>query len=292
MELLNALGYVLGSSALLWLILGVGSGIFVGAVPGLGGGMLIALVMPLTFYMNSTVALVMMIGMYVGSVSGGLISATLLRMPGTPSSIMTIFDGYPMAQRGEAGRALGLSIGSSLVGGVIAGIFLVLLSPPLSIWALTFGPWEYFSMVLMALVLIASIAQGSMIKGLLAGTLGVISALPGLSASDGQLRLTFGFHAVDGGFSLLPVLLGVFVVSQIVEDTININRKPVVSDNARLVFPSIQGMAGVFTQYGALRLRRDLDRNPARGGRQYFVHGGLRPGQDLFQNPGQIRHRP
>lgn len=123
--LANALFYIFTPEAFLWLLLGVSSGIFVGAVPGLGGGMLITLVLPLTFHMDSTVALVMMIGMYVGSVSGGLISATLLRMPGTPSSIITTFDGYPMAQNGEPGRALGLGIGSSLIGGLIAGFFLL-----------------------------------------------------------------------------------------------------------------------------------------------------------------------
>ena len=150
-DLFNATLYVLSPMPLFWLLLGVTSGIFVGAVPGLSGGMLIVLVMPLTFYMDSTYALILMIGIYVGSVSGGLISATLLRMPGTPSSIMTTFDGYPLASKGQPGRALGLGIGSSLVGGLIAGVFLVVLSPPLSRWATTFGPWEYFALVVMAL---------------------------------------------------------------------------------------------------------------------------------------------
>ncbi len=238
--LVDAIFYVLTPVPFLWLLLGVSSGIFVGAVPGLGGGMLITLVMPLTFYMNSTNALIMMIGMYVGAVSGGLISATLLRMPGTPSSIITTFDGYPMAQKGEPGRALGLGIGSSLIGGLIAGFFLVVLSPPLSIWALTFGPWEYFTMVLMALVLIASISQGSMIKGLLAGVLGITAALPGLNESDGQLRLTFGFHEMADGFNLLPVLLGVFVMSQIIKDALNIERHATISGSARAVFPKFR----------------------------------------------------
>lgn len=245
--LASALLYILTPEAFLWLLLGVSSGIFVGAVPGLGGGMLITLVLPLTFQMDSTLALVMMIGMYVGSVSGGLISATLLRMPGTPSSIITTFDGYPMAQNGEPGRALGLGIGSSLIGGLIAGFFLVVLSPPLSIWALSFGPWEYFTMVLMALVLIASISQGSMIKGLLAGILGITAALPGLNESDGQLRLTFNFHEMDDGFNLLPVLLGVFVMSQIIKDTLQIERVATMSGDARAVFPKFRQWMGYST---------------------------------------------
>jgi putative tricarboxylic transport membrane protein len=225
--LTGAGGYIFTPWPFFYVLLGTSLGIFVGAVPGLTGGMLITLTMPLTFYMDSTHALVMLVAMYVGSVSGGLISATLLRMPGTPSSIMTTFDGYPMAQQGKPERALALGIGSSLIGGLIAGFFLVVLSPPLSRWAMTFGPWEYCTMVLMAIVLIASISQGSMVKGLIAGFLGMVFAMPGLNESDGQLRLTFGLTELSDGFKLLPVLLGIFVMSQIIKDAYEIHRRPV-----------------------------------------------------------------
>lgn len=223
-DILGAFGYIFTPMPFLWVLIGTTLGIFVGAVPGLTGGMLIALTIPLTFFMDSTHALVLMVAMYVGSVSGGLISATLLKMPGTPSSVMTTFDGYPMAERGEAERALGLSMGASLIGGLVAGVFIVVLSVPLSRWATTFGPFEYFAMVLMALMLIAAISQGSMIKGLIAGALGVAFALPGLNPSDGQLRLTFGWTELDAGFSLLPVLLGVFVMGQIITDALDIEK--------------------------------------------------------------------
>ena len=226
-DLVNALFYIAQPWPFFWVLLGTFLGIFVGAVPGLTGGMLITLTMPLTFYMDSTEALVLLVAMYVGSVSGGLISATLLRMPGTPSSIMTTFDGYPMAQGGRPERALALGIGASLVGGLIAGVFLVLLSPPLSKWAMQFSPWEYFTMVLMAIVLIASISQGSMVKGLIAGFLGMLFAMPGLNESDGQLRLTMGYNELADGFKLLPVLLGVFVMSQIIKDAFEIKKAPV-----------------------------------------------------------------
>lgn len=226
MELINAFGAVLQPWPLFFIVLGTWAGIFVGAVPGLTGGMLISLCIPLTFYMDSTNALILMVAMYVGSVSGGLISAMLLRMPGTPSSIMTTFDGYPMAARGEPHRALALGVGASLMGGLIAGVFLVVLSPPLSRWALQFGPWEYFSMVLMAIVLIASLSQGSMVKGLLAGFLGMMFAMPGFNESDGQLRLTFGFDELSAGIHLLPMLLGIFVTSQIIKDALEMDRQP------------------------------------------------------------------
>jgi putative tricarboxylic transport membrane protein len=225
-DLVAAVGYLLQPMPLFFLVLGTWLGIFVGAVPGLTGGMLISLVIPLTFYMDSTQALVLMVAMYVGSVSGGLISAMLFRIPGTPSSIMTTFDGYPMAARGEAHRALALGIGSSVIGGLIAGVFLVALSPPLSRWAMQFGPWEYFAMVMMAIVLIASLSEGDMFKGLLAGFLGMLCAMPGFNESDGQLRLTFGIHQFSSGFNLLSVLLGIFVVSQIIKEALEIDRAP------------------------------------------------------------------
>jgi len=224
-----ALGYVLQPAPLFFIVLGTWLGIFVGAVPGLTGGMLISLVIPLTFYMNSTHALVLMIAMYVGSVSGGLISAMLFRMPGTPSSIMTTFDGYPLAKQ-QPHRALALGIGASLVGGLVAGFFLVVLSPPLSRWALQFGPWEYFTMVLMAIVLIASLSEGSMAKGLLGGFLGMLFAMPGFNESDGQLRLTFGMQQLSDGFHLLPMLLGIFVASQIIKDALEMDRRPAAVD--------------------------------------------------------------
>ncbi len=202
--------------------------------------MLMALTVPLTFSMDSTHAVLLLMGMHVGSVSGGLISATLLKMPGTPSAMMTTFDGYPMAQKGNPGLALSLGIGASALGGLISAIFLIILAPPLATLALKFGPWEYFSMVLMALVLISSISQGTMLKGLLSAMLGITAALPGLNASDGQLRLTFGHESMTDGFNLLPVLLGIFVMSQLIKDTVEINKKAtsISLKNSRL-FPKL-----------------------------------------------------
>lgn len=240
MELLQAFQYLFTPTPMMWLIIGVASGIFVGAIPGLGGGMLMALTVPLTFSMDSTHAVLLLMGMHVGSVSGGLISATLLKMPGTPSAMMTTLDGYPMAQKGNPGLALSLGIGASALGGLISAIFLILLAPPLATLALKFGPWEYFSMVLMALVLISSISQGTMLKGLLSAMLGITAALPGLNASDGQLRLTFGHESMTDGFNLLPVLLGIFVMSQLIKDTVEINKKAtsISLKNSRL-FPKL-----------------------------------------------------
>ncbi|MCZ6673570.1 MAG: tripartite tricarboxylate transporter permease [Verrucomicrobia bacterium] len=240
MDLLQAFQYLLTPTPMMWLMIGVASGIFVGAIPGLGGGMLMALTVPLTFSMDSTHAILLLMGMHVGSVSGGLISATLLKMPGTPSAMMTTLDGYPMAQQGKPGLALSLGIGASFLGGLISAIFLIILAPPLATLALKFGPWEYFSMVLMALVLISSISQGTMLKGLLSAVLGITAALPGLNASDGQLRLTFGHESMTDGFNLLPVLLGIFVMSQLIKDTVELNKKATsISLKSSRLFPKL-----------------------------------------------------
>ena len=207
-----------GSSpaAIMMMILGTTLGITVGVMPGLTGAMLIALSLPLTFSMSGESALVLLVSMYVGSVSGGLVTATLLKIPGTPASMMTTFDGYPMASAGEADRALGLGIFSSLVGGVIGWIFLVLLSAPLARLSLQLGPFEYFSLVLVALVLIASVGGKSLFKGLLSGSLGLLLAVPGVDPASGNPRWTFGLTELEDGFKLLPVLIGLFAISQVI----------------------------------------------------------------------------
>jgi len=217
-DLFSSLLYIATPLPFILCLVGVFLGIIVGAIPGFSGAMLIALTIPVTFFMENTSSMVLLISMYVGSVSGGLISATLLRMPGTPSSIMTTMDGYPMAQKGQAARALGLGITASFVGGLVSWFFLYFLSPVLAIWGTKFGPWESFSMAVMALALIASLSSASLLKGLLSAAMGVLVSLPGMDNSTGQLRLTFGFSELNSGFDLVPVLLGIFVFSQVFKD--------------------------------------------------------------------------
>jgi putative tricarboxylic transport membrane protein len=223
--LLGALGLLFTPWPFFLTLLGTALGIIVGAIPGLTGAMLIALTLPLTFYMQPVHAVILLVSMYVGSISGGLITATLLRMPGTPASIMTTFDGYPMARAGQPGRALGLGIGASFFGGLLSWLALLLLAKPLSIIATRFGPFEYFTLILMAMVLIASVSQGSLIKGLISGFLGMLVSMPGVDPSTGAPRLTWDYYMLNSGLKLLPVLIGVFAVSQIIADVIDLNRK-------------------------------------------------------------------
>lgn len=195
--------------------LGVTLGIVVGSIPGLTATMLIALTLPLTFSMDATDAIAMLVAMYVGGVSGSYIAAILLRMPGTPASVITTFDGYPMAQNGQATRALALALWASFTGGVVSCIFLVLLSRPLSLLAVKFSEFDFFSMVAMALALIVILSKGNLIKGVIAGLLGIMVAFPGVDPIGGNYRFTFDVRELQNGFSLLPVLVGLFAGSQI-----------------------------------------------------------------------------
>lgn len=216
-------------------------GIFVGAIPGLTGTMIIALTLPLTYGADPQHAMTLLISIYVGAISGGMITSTLLRMPGTPASIVTTLDGYPLAKNGQPDRALALGVTSSFVGGMISWGFLVLLAKPVADLSTHFGPFEYFALVLMALVLIASIGGKSLSRSLLSGFLGIFASMPGLAEATGEPRLTFGITELNDGFQLLPVLIGFFAVNQILREIITVDeeRHP-IAIGKESVFQSIK----------------------------------------------------
>ncbi len=210
---------------LLWVGIGTMLGILVGAIPGLTGAMLIALSLPLTYAMQPSEAMVLLVSMYVGSISGGLITATLLRMPGTPASVITTLDGYPMARAGNPGRALGLGIMASFVGGLISWGFLILLAEPISKISTELGDFDYFALVLVALVLIASVSGKSLAAGVFSGFLGILVTVPGESPATGDTRWTWGVEQLNNGFDLLPVLIGLFAVSQVIHEVASREKK-------------------------------------------------------------------
>ncbi|MDF1823731.1 MAG: tripartite tricarboxylate transporter permease [Verrucomicrobiales bacterium] len=204
-------------NSLPWIVIGVCAGIIVGAIPGLTGAMVIALAVPLTFAMDEAQALALLVSLYTGSVSGGLISATLLKIPGTPAAMITILDAHPMAEAGQPGRALSIGIGASLFGGLFSGLALALLARPVAAWSIYLGPFDLFALILVALVFIIAVAEPGQVgmgKGLIAGGLGCALALPGIHPATGELRYTFGLSEMNDGFSLLPVLIGLFAFSQ------------------------------------------------------------------------------
>ncbi len=196
---------------------GVILGLIFGSIPGLTATMAIAICLPITYTMGPIHGMALLMGLYIGGVSGGLVPAILLNLPGTPSSIATTFDGYPMAQNGQAGKAFGFAIVSSFLGGFLSIIVLMTISPPLAQFALKFGPYEYFAVSIFALTLISSLSDGSLIKGLLSGMLGLSLAMVGSAPIDAFPRFTFGVDSLDGGFNLLPALIGLFAVSEILK---------------------------------------------------------------------------
>lgn len=222
--MLEALQYIFQPYPIFLLVLGTTLGIAVGAMPGLTGAMLISLTVPLTYTMQGVDALILLVAMYVGSVSGGLLTATLLRMPGTPASIMTTLDGYPMAKAGKPGRALGLGIAASAFGGIVSWFFLWILARPMADLATKLTAFDIFSMVLVALALIASVSGKSIAAGLFSGFLGMLVAMPGASPT-GEIRLTGGFTELNDGLKVLPVLIGLYAISQVMEELLAPNQK-------------------------------------------------------------------
>jgi len=203
---------------LLLLFLGTIGGIIVGCLPGFTITMGAALVLPMTFGMKSIEGLAAMIGVLVGGLAGGQITGILLGIPGTPSSVATTFDGHPMANRGEPGRALATGTWASFFGGLISALILMFFTPPLADMALKFGPWEFFSLVTFGLTIISSLSGDSVIKGAIAGIMGLIAATFGTDPMTGIPRFNFGLHGLMGGFSFLPVLIGLFAFSQLMKN--------------------------------------------------------------------------
>ncbi|MHB0896538.1 MAG: tripartite tricarboxylate transporter permease [Spirochaetales bacterium] len=200
---------------ILMIILGVFVGIVFGCIPGLTTTMAVALCLPLTFGMNSTVAMSLIMGLYIGGTSGGLISAILINIPGTPASVATCFDGHPMAKRGEAGKALGVGVVYSFIGTAFSIIVLIFLAPPVAEFALQFGPVEYFALAVFSLTMIGTLAGKQLAKGISVGLLGMVIAFVGIAPIDAYSRFTFGIPDLDGGFDILPALIGLFAVSEI-----------------------------------------------------------------------------
>ncbi len=197
------------------IFVGTFMGIIVGAIPGLSVTMGVALFLPLTFGMEPIAGLALLCGLYIGGTSGGLISAILLKMPGTAASVATTFDGHPMAERGEAPKALGIGIVSSFLGGLVSYIVLMLLAPFIAKFALKFGPYEYFSIGLFSMTMIVSLSSGSLVKGVLSGMIGFILAFVGIAPITSLTRFTFGVSDLNAGFSLLPMLIGLFAVAEV-----------------------------------------------------------------------------
>jgi putative tricarboxylic transport membrane protein len=214
----SSLGEVLQLQYLVPLVIGTLAGLIGGALPGVTITMTIIIVLPFTFGLDPLAGLAAMVGVYVGGESGGLVTASLIGIPGTPSAVATTFDGFPMARRGEPGRAVWLGTWASLFGGLLGAVFLIAATVPLARFALRFGPWEYFSLFIFALSMVAGLMEQSVLKGFLSGALGLLITVIGADPIMAVPRFTFGSELLSSGFQFLPVLIGVFAFAQIMTD--------------------------------------------------------------------------
>jgi len=200
---------------LLIILIGTLGGIIVGALPGITSSMGIILLIPFIYYLKPETALLMLAGMYAGSMFGGSISAIILGIPGTPSAAATVIDGYPLGQQGKAGKAINTAVIASFAGGILSGFCLIFLSPLLANVALKFSPIDYFSLAIFGLTIIASVSGRNLVKGLIAGLFGILVSLVGIENIRGTERFTFGIPNLSSGFELLSILIGVFAITEI-----------------------------------------------------------------------------
>ena len=217
-NVLLAFGEILTIKTLILMLVGVAGGLIAGAIPGFTIAMAVVLTLPFTFGMPASQGLATMVSVLVGGLSGGLMAGILTGIPGTPSSVATTFDGFPMARRGQPGLALGIGVWSSFFGGMISAVLLVTLAPQLARIGLEFNPWGYFMLVMFALTITASLAGKNMVKGLIAGALGLLVRTIGEDEAIGMARFNFGTDTLLQGFDFIAVLIGLFAFSQLLFD--------------------------------------------------------------------------
>ncbi|MFT0544882.1 tripartite tricarboxylate transporter permease [Allopusillimonas ginsengisoli] len=200
---------------LMFLVVGFFLGFFVGSIPGFNDANIMAILLPFSLIFEPTMAIIAMVAIYTGAQAGGSIPAILLNIPGTPGNAASILDGYPMAKKGLAGYALGLSLGASTVGSLTGAVLALLLAPIIGVYALSFGPAEMFMVVLLGMTVVSTLAADNMTKGLLIAAFGILVSLMGADPMTGFARGTYNISFLYDGMPLIPVLLGLFGFSEL-----------------------------------------------------------------------------
>lgn len=227
----------LSLSNLWYCFVGVLLGTLVGVLPGIGALATIALLLPVTFHLDATNAIVMLAGVYYGSTYGGSTASILLNLPGTPSSAVACLDGYPMAQQGRAGIALFMTTIASFFGATVGIIILMLFSPSIAEIALKFGAPEYFAMMLLGLIAASTISTGSPLKGIAMVVLGVLVGVIGTDVNSGMARFSFGFPELTDGISLVAIAMGLFGIAEVIASVNRVRRGQV--DRKSITFRSM-----------------------------------------------------
>lgn len=214
-NIMTGLAVVSNFEAILALIVGVAIGTVAGAIPGLSATMAVALTLPFTFAMQPVTGILLLLGVYKGGIFGGSIPAILIKTPGTPASSATVLDGYPMAEKGEAGRALTMALYASCTADLFSNLALILFAGWLASFALSFGPPEFFTLILFSLTIIAGVSGDSLLKGMISAVLGLLLATVGLDLVYGTNRFNFNDPNLMGGLNFIAVLIGLFAIPEI-----------------------------------------------------------------------------
>ena len=231
---------VLTPIGIVLMFVGVAVGIVFGALPGLSATMAIALFLPVTYAMAPSNAMTMLMALFIGAISGGLISAILLHIPGTPSSVATCFDGHPMVRKGQAAKALGVGVVFSFMGTVFSTVLLMFIAPQIARAAVNFGSFEFFSIAIFSLTMIATMSSGNMIKGVMAGVIGFMFSTVGTDVIESSARFNFGITNLKGGFDMLAVMVGLFAVGEIIAAA-ETSHQP---DGELMAQPDMKGIKG------------------------------------------------
>ena len=219
-QMLTGFSIVLQPVTFSLIFMGIVAGTIFGSLPGVSASMAIALCVPFTYVMSPTVSIAFLVAVYCSAVTGGGITAILFKIPGTPSSAPTTFDGYPMAVQGRAGEALGISILCSAFGGFISAIAMFMVSPQLSSLGLKFGPSELFAVSILGLSVLTCLEPDNILKTVISGLLGLFIATIGSDPIIGSARMTFGSTLLLGGFDMIPIMIGMFAVAEVLKQTI------------------------------------------------------------------------
>jgi putative tricarboxylic transport membrane protein len=225
---------------LLVCFIGVFVGTLIGVLPGIGPLGAIALMLPSTFYIPPESALIMLAGIYYGAMYGGSTTSILINIPGEAASVVTCIDGHQMAKSGRAGPALGISAFGSFIGGTITVFLLAVLAPPLAKLALRFGPPEDFALMALGLSVLVYLANGPVLKAMITAAFGMVLGIVGTDVISGRSRFTFGFFELDDGIGIIPVVMGLFGISEVL---LNVERKlerSIAAVKLKGLLPSLQ----------------------------------------------------
>ena len=228
--IINIFGSLMNPLLLLYLAGGVFIGIYIGAIPGLSATMAVSLLISFTYSWDVLPAMAAMVGVQIGAVYGGSRSAILLNIPGAPAAVATALDGYPLAQKGQAGKAIGVTVVQSVFGGVLGAVILAACAPMVAKFALAFAPIDYMLLALMGLMLISSLGSESTARGIFAGMIGLFLGFIGLDFVTGQPRFTFGNLYLMSGIDYVVVMIGLFGMSEALIQLRNLHAEPVKQD--------------------------------------------------------------